>query len=216
MSPKAWEEPVDGHTLVPAEQVLIKRPQRDPLHAKREGPYLTVNRDSIERTAQEMDTLVGGGGINVMADLDTVTAEPMIENFCTNTWAAVPVVLKRATAWIRGMGVHRAVAVNMTSLLGSIELYWGEQSSTLKWFPCRASKVSLDMVTRCLAVDLQPDGILCVALHLGTDMGGGSMLHCQAPLCPEESITFILDVTGGLTKKDHGRFLHYTGEPLPW
>ncbi|KAF7649636.1 hypothetical protein LDENG_00138470 [Lucifuga dentata] len=70
------------------------------------------------------------------------------------------------------------------------------------------------MVSRCMAKGLEANGILCVALHPGwvrTDMGGP-----EAPMSPEESITSVLSVIGGLTEKDHGSFLSYNGEPLPW
>ncbi|KAI2653567.1 Aspartate aminotransferase, mitochondrial [Labeo rohita] len=186
-------------------------------------------KESIESAASEVEQLVqkeglncliNNAGINVVANLETVTADKMLENFHTNSVAplmitkAVLPLLKRAAAKGTGMGIHRAAVINMTSLLGSVELYWGDRANSFKWYPYRTSKSALNMVTRCLAVDLEADGILCMALHPGwvrTDMGGP-----DAPLSPEESISCVLSVIGGLTEKDHGSFLHYTGEQLPW
>ncbi|KAM3609860.1 uncharacterized protein V6R79_021451 [Siganus canaliculatus] len=114
----------------------------------------------------------------------------------------------------KSMGIHRAAVINMSSLLGSVELNWGEGANNFKWYPYRASKSALNMVSRGMAVDLEPDGILCMAIHPGwvrTDMGGS-----EAPLSAEESISSVLSVIGGLTEKDHGSFLNFTGEVLPW
>uniref|UniRef100_A0A671MH16 Si:dkey-12e7.4 n=1 Tax=Sinocyclocheilus anshuiensis TaxID=1608454 RepID=A0A671MH16_9TELE len=158
---------------------------------------------TVEQLVQEegLNCLINNAGINVVANLETVTADKMLENFHTNsvtplmiTKAMIP-LLKRAAAkgTGKGMGIHRAAVINMTSLLGSIELslavYVGSDSA-------------LNMITRCLAVDLEADGILCMALHPGwvrTDTGGP-----EAPLSPDESICSVLSVIGGLTEKDHG------------
>ncbi|XP_031420263.1 C-factor isoform X2 [Clupea harengus] len=149
-----------------------------------------VNQESIERAAQEVDQLVAedglnclinNAGINVVANFETVTAEKMLENFHTNSVAPLMItkaflpILKRAAAKGTGMGIHRAAVINITSLLGSVELNWGDRANNFKWYPYRTSKSALNMVTRCMAVDLEADGILCMALHPGwvrTDMGG--------------------------------------------
>ncbi|KAM9855030.1 C-signal [Aulostomus maculatus] len=192
-----------------------------------------VSQESIEASVNEvhllvreegLNCLINNAGINVVADFHTVTAEKMMENFQTNAVAPLMVtkaflpLLKQAAS--RGgaatgiMGIQRAAVINMTSLLGSVELNWGERANNFKWYPYRTSKSALNMVSRCMAVDLEPDGILCMAIHPGwvrTDMGGS-----EAPLSPEESISSVLSVIGGLTEKDHGSFLNFTGEPLPW
>ncbi|KAJ8396665.1 hypothetical protein AAFF_G00015030 [Aldrovandia affinis] len=188
-----------------------------------------VSQDSIEKAGDQvgalvqeegLNCLINNAGINVVADFQTVTAEKMLDNFHTNSVAPLMVtktllpLLKRAAAGGTGMGIHRASVINMSSLLGSVELNWGDRANNFKWYPYRTSKSALNMVTRCMAVDLEEDGILCMALHPGwvrTDMGGP-----EAPLSPEESVSSVLSVIGGLTEKDHGGFLHYTGEPLPW
>ncbi|XP_053091030.1 C-factor isoform X2 [Pangasianodon hypophthalmus] len=181
-----------------------------------------VSEESIKKAAVEVEQivqedglncLINNAGINVIADFETVTAEKMLENFHTNSVGPL-MITKRAAAKGVGMGIHRAAVINMTSLLGSVELNWGERAKDFKWYPYRTSKSALNMITRCMAVDLEADGILCMAIHPGwvrTDMGGQ-----EAPLSTEESISSVLAVIGSLTEKDHGTFLHYTGEALPW
>ncbi|XP_069580924.1 C-signal [Brachyistius frenatus] len=193
-----------------------------------------LSQQSIEKCVEEVEQLVqqeglncliNNAGINVVADFQSVTADKMIENFHTN--AVAPLMITKAfvpllkLAASRGgasgsapMGIQRAAVINITSLLGSVELNWGEGANNFKWYPYRTSKSALNMVSRSMAVDLQPDGILCMVIHPGwvrTDMGGS-----QAPLSAEESISAILSVIGGLTEKDHGSFLNFTGEQLPW
>uniref|UniRef100_M4ATQ8 Si:dkey-12e7.4 n=2 Tax=Xiphophorus maculatus TaxID=8083 RepID=M4ATQ8_XIPMA len=190
-----------------------------------------VNQESIEKCAEEvgqlvkeegLNCLINNAGIKVVADFHSVTAEKMMESFHTNAVAPLMItkaflpLLKRAASRgaSRTMGIQRAAVINISSLLGSVELNWGESSNNFKWYPYRTSKSALNMVSRCMALDLEPDGILCMMIHPGwvrTDMGGS-----EAPLSPEESIASVLTVIGGLTEKDHGSFLDFTGEQLPW
>ncbi|XP_033913285.3 C-signal [Acipenser ruthenus] len=187
-----------------------------------------INQDSIEQASKEVESLLGdeglnclinNAGINISGTLETVEAEQMMKNYETNavsplmiTKAFLP-LLKKAAKQGTGMGIHRAAVVNVSSLLGSIELNWGP-GAEFKTYPYRASKAALNMLTRCVAVDLTPEGILCMAVHPGwvqTDMGGPDAL-----LSKEESINGVLSVIGSLSEKNNGGFLDYTGQTLPW
>ncbi|KAJ8343246.1 hypothetical protein SKAU_G00305750 [Synaphobranchus kaupii] len=189
---------------------------------------LDVNSQaSIDTAIQEVTSLVGNEGlnclinnaaINIFSDLETVSGSEMMKTFESNavsplmvTKAFLP-LLRAAAAGGNGMGIHRAAVVNISSILGSIQLNWGP-GSTFKSYGYRTSKAALNMVMRCMAVDLQSDGILCMALHPGwvrTDMGGP-----MGDLSVEESIAAVLSVIAGLSEKDHGQFRDYKGETLP-
>ena len=70
------------------------------------------------------------------------------------------------------------------------------------------------MITKTLSVDLQPHGILAVALHPGwvqTDMGGPS-----ASICTTTSVAGLLNTINGLNEETSGAFLNYDGAVIPW
>ncbi|KAI7812175.1 C-factor [Triplophysa rosa] len=190
---------------------------------------LDVTSDvSVDDAVQQVESIVGADGlnclinnaaINISCNLDTVTRDAMMKTYESNTVAPLFVtkaflpLLRTAAVRGSGMGIHRSAVINVSSLLGSVQLNWGEMAS-FKSIAYRASKSALNMVTRCLAVDLEDDGILCVALHPGwvrTDMGG-----TMAPLSVEESISSVLPVISGLTEKNHGGFVDYSGDNVPW
>ncbi|XP_029008834.1 C-factor isoform X2 [Betta splendens] len=170
-----------------------------------------VSQESIEKAAAEvtqllpehgLNCLINNAGISVSADFNTAFL-PLLRQAASRGGAGGS----------RSMSIQRAAVINISSVLGSLELNWKAETFN-KWYPYKASKCALNMVSRCMALDLEADGILCMAIHPGwvrTDMGG-----CEAPLSPEESISSTLSVIGGLTEKDHGSFLDYTGEVLPW
>uniref|UniRef100_A0A671LQ08 C-factor-like n=1 Tax=Sinocyclocheilus anshuiensis TaxID=1608454 RepID=A0A671LQ08_9TELE len=172
---------------------------------------------SVDAAAQAVESIVGADGlnclinnaaINMTTELDTVPRDAMMKTHESNTvaplFAFLP-LLRRAAAEGSDMGIQGAAVINVSSILGSVQLNWGEGASC-KRYAYRASKVkhlsALNMVTRCLVTDLETEKILCVALHPGwvcTDMGGPT-----APLSPEESISSVLSVISGLTEKHHG------------
>ncbi|XP_023123189.1 C-factor-like isoform X1 [Amphiprion ocellaris] len=186
------------------------------------------SQQSISSALEEVQSIVGNKGLNCLInnaaigfsmDLNTVTPEAMMKTFQTNSVSPLFVsktflpLLQTAAAQSSGMGIHRAAVINISSILGSVEWTWGE-SANFKSYAYRTSKAALNMLTRCLAVDLGSDGILCMSLHPGwvkTDMGGP-----HADLTVEESVSGMLSVLSGLTEYDHGGFKDYRGQNLPW
>ena len=103
----------------------------------------------------------------------------------------------------------RKLVVNISSGLGSIE-----NNTRGGNYGYRESKAALNMFTRSLAAELRPDGFKCIVMSPGwvrTDMGGPA-----ARLSPAESIGAMITVMDGLKPEDSGRFLNYTGKPVPW
>ncbi|KAL8198431.1 UNVERIFIED_CONTAM: hypothetical protein K2H54_010458 [Gekko kuhli] len=186
-----------------------------------------VSESSIKKVVREVEDIVGekglnclvnNAGINVVATLEEVTAETMLRIYETNTVAQLMVtkaflpLLRRAARQSTGMGCHRAAVVNMSSISASMELVQANDFQMV--YPYRIAKTALNMITRCLAVDLEPDGILCISLHPGwieTDMGGK-----LAPLKVQDAIPGILSVLARLSEKDNGSFLNGQGGTLPW
>ncbi|RVE71456.1 hypothetical protein OJAV_G00051980 [Oryzias javanicus] len=185
------------------------------------------SEQSISSALEEVQSIVGNQGLNCLINnaavgssrsLQSVTRETMMKTFEVNTVAPLFVtkaflpLLQTAAARSAVMGVHRAAVINISSILGSIS-NCGD-STTFRNYAYGTSKAALNMVSRCLAADLGPVGILCVSLHPGwvkTDMGGA-----HADLTVEESVSGILSTLSSFTEQDHGGFKDYRGQTLPW
>lgn len=168
--------------------------------------------------SEGLNCLINNAAIAIVTDINTVSVDAMMKSFHSNTVAPLFVtkaflpLLQTAAAQSTGMGIHRAAVINVSSILGSIQCNWGE--GVFRSYAYRTSKAALNMVTRCLAVDLESDGILCMSLHPGwvkTDMGGPN-----ADLTVEDSVSDVLAVISSLTDKDHGGFKDYSGKNIPW
>ena len=136
--------------------------------------------------------------------LDTVTQQELVEIFRVN--AAGPIVLVRHYLDLLRRGSR---ILNISSLSGSV----GAKTSAGD-YAYSASKAALNIMTRALAAELAPRGIIVIAITpawVRTEMGGA-----DASLGPEESVRGMLAVADRLTAADAGRFVDYAGEDQPW
>jgi NAD(P)-dependent dehydrogenase (short-subunit alcohol dehydrogenase family) len=137
---------------------------------------------------------------------DTVTQEELIEVFRVNA-AGPMLVTQHFLNLVRAS--RRGRIVNLTSLVGSVSSKTGGGD-----YAYAASKAALNIMTRALAAELAPEGIVALVITPGwvrTRMGGPT-----ATLTPAESVRGLLDTIGRLTTRDAGQFLDYQGTPQPW
>ncbi len=160
----------------------------------------TVPRD------ETIDVLVNNAGILAEHSLgiESLDLKLIEKSFQVNSIGPMRVIRKLLPMLKRSS--HGRI-VQVTSLMGSL----GDNKSGYA-YGYRMSKAALNMLNVSLAIEFP--NITCVALHPGwvkTDMGGSA-----APLSVHDSVEGLVDVIGGLTRGDSGKFLDYRGRVLPF
>lgn len=165
--------------------------------------------DGLEMLVNNAGILPGGVASVVpnAAKFGFLEAAAMEAVFRVNTIA--PMMVAQAFSDLLRRGTN-ARLINMTSDAGSIAM----TTHSAYHYSYKASKAALNMVTRCLAVDLRADGVIVISIHPGwiqTDMGGP-----HATRTPAETIPTMMQVIDSLTLDDSGAFLNWDGKPVPW
>jgi len=162
--------------------------------------------DAVARQADAVDLLINNAGVFPRGErIDTLDADTMLHTFHVNSVGPM-IVVQKFLPLLRAS--RQARIVNISSQLGSITLHMSNHYSY------NSSKAALGMLTRILASDLQPAGIVAVVVHPGwvqTDMGGSA-----APLKPPESARGILNLADRLTMTESGEFFTWDGRKHPW
>ncbi|GFU55320.1 c-factor [Nephila pilipes] len=182
--------------------------------------------ESFPEIKKQVEQEVGGTGLNLLINnagilhkhsLEDVTMNAMMENFEVNTVSPLLLtksllpLLKTAASKVDGdkLSCARAAVVNITSKMGSID-----DNTSGGYYPYRASKVALNMVTKSLSCDLKPFGILAFVLHPGwvqTDMGGKAGL-----INTTTSVDGMLNTIQQASEKHCGLMFNYDGKVIPW
>jgi len=161
-----------------------------------------------------LDLLVQNAGVygrrtSGLADAASVPDLVFTETMTTNVLGPLRLAaqLRDALAIAGGNGAGKIAFVS--SRMGSI----GAMSTT-SGIVYRASKAALNAVVKAAAIDFAPLGIAVVALHPGwvrTDMGGAG-----AEIDATTSVSGMRAVIDRLRVAETGRFVDFTGTPIPW
>ena len=152
----------------------------------------------------EIDLLIHNAGLLIEDTLGSVGADDVRAQLEIN--ALAPLFLTQA---LTPLLAHGAQVALITSRMGSIG-----DNTTGGYYGYRMSKAALNAAGVSMARDLAPRGIAVVILHPGpvrTGMTGG-----QGVLEPDESASGLLRRIDELRLETTGRFLHQSGDILPW
>lgn len=170
--------------------------------------YDAVDSLAKKLSGEAIDVLIcnaGIGGERGSAPLGAVDADAWRQIFEVN--ALAPLMMAQAFVEHVARSTERKL-IAISSILGSISHNTGGR------YIYRASKSALNMEWSCLAKDLAPRGIICVAMHPGwvqTDMGGST-----ATLTINQSVPPMVKTIAALKPLDNGRYLQYDGAELAW
>ncbi len=172
------------------------------------------NFDQIDQLAKllsgvAIDLLINNAGIyahDYSARSNAVDEQAWIESFRINSIAP----LKMVEAFTKNIARSQLKKIaNITSKMGSVD-----DNTSGGHYLYRSSKAALNIVTKSLAIDLAPQGILVSLIHPGwvrTDMGGSNAL-----ISVEQSVAGMRKVIEKLTPANSGRFYAYDGQEVPW
>jgi NAD(P)-dependent dehydrogenase (short-subunit alcohol dehydrogenase family) len=156
---------------------------------------------------QAIDVLINNAGVigSRAAGLGSMDYEAF--EACLKTNVLGPMRVTEAFVDLLAQGSEKKL-VTISSRMGSIT------QTAPDAMIYRTSKAAVNMLTKCLSLQLRGKGITAVVVHPGwvrTDMGGAS-----AALDPIESVTAMRRTIAGLALNDSGRFLNYDGSEIPW
>lgn len=187
-----------------------------PLDTRNEASHEALVAELTARDCR-LEVLINNAGVNAKSvqgnsDFESyfafgqLKAESLLDMIHTNAIAHI-LLTQSLLPFLRH--VPNAKVMNISSWLGSLS-----QKREGGNYAYSASKTALNMLTRTMAFDLRPMGIIAVAANPGwvrTDMGG-----VRATLTAEDSVAGLISVVDKLTPGDAGRFIQWDGTDHKW
>ena len=163
---------------------------------------------NVKSSVESIDVLVNNAGRMDGRWQSLGEVDPDLSLNVLNVNTIGPLRVSQAL-WPLLQGEKTTKVANISSLMGSIDDCMSGRS-----YAYRTSKTGLNMITKILAVEGQPDNITVTSYHPGwakTDMGGE-----RAAVPASVSVQGLIGLINQQTTERSGRFFEYTGEELPW
>ncbi|RLN59774.1 hypothetical protein BBJ28_00003685 [Nothophytophthora sp. Chile5] len=179
-------------------------------------PLDTSNEESILAAAKTLenvpiDLLINNAGILEDHGLKESTKQDLMRQFEVN--AVGPFLVTRAFLPNLRLAVSAqgtAFVAQITSRMGSIS-----DNGSGGYYGYRASKNTLNMITKSLAVDLQKEKIGCLLLHPG--FVNTAMVGFQGAVSPEGSVAGLTKIIARAKLEDSAKMFHFEkGDVIPW
>jgi NAD(P)-dependent dehydrogenase (short-subunit alcohol dehydrogenase family) len=169
---------------------------------------MTALQGVMRAVGDRLDVLFNNAGVSDgrWASIEEVDFDVVSEVLEINAISPVRVT-QLALPLLQKSGFGKVVMIS--SLMASID-----DCASGKSYAYRASKTALNMFTVAMKNELVEQNISLLIVHPGwveTDMGGP-----RAPVQAVDSVRGILERLEEQTLAMSGRFVEYTGRPLPW
>jgi len=170
--------------------------------------HASVDAVAAALGGEEIDVLINNAGVsgNRAAGVGSMDYQSLADTLHTNALGP----LKVTEAFSEQVEAsYLKIVVMISSRMGSVA-----DTTSGGSLIYRTSKAALNMVMKCLSLELKSQGITLVSVHPGwvrTDMGGEA-----ATLTPPESVTALRTLFYQLRLTDSGKFYNYDGLELPW
>jgi NAD(P)-dependent dehydrogenase (short-subunit alcohol dehydrogenase family) len=177
------------------------------VHALDVSDFEAIDALATATKGEAIDVLINNAGVfDPSPAFGRTDYDAWAHVFRVNTMAA----LRMAEAFVDHVArSQKKIMAGISSGMGSIA-----DNGSGGFYAYRTSKSALQMVMRSLALDLEPRGIVSVALNPGwvrTDMGGPG-----GNLTPAECVRCLRAILDKLTMNDSGKFWHHAGKEFPW
>lgn len=153
---------------------------------------------------EKLDILIHNSGILESDQFPAIDFDNMRMHFEVNTLGPLRTIKQLKTKLAQGSKVGI-----VSSRVGSIE-----DNTSSNNYAYRVSKTAVNMVGKCLSIDLAPQGIALALLHPGYVKT--NMTHYNGLITPQESAAGLIDRMDELSMASTGCFVHTSGEHLTW
>jgi NAD(P)-dependent dehydrogenase (short-subunit alcohol dehydrogenase family) len=163
--------------------------------------------ETAKGVVDHVDVLINNAGILIYSDLQSVSANDMLDCFRVNAMGPLLTSQALLNAGLLG-GDRRSIIGNVTSKVGS-----NADNGSGGGYAYRASKAALNIINTSMSIDLKDRGVTSVLLHPGwvrTDMTSRNGLIDAA----ESAGGLISVLESGLPLNGH--WYDYKHEEIPW